>query len=165
MEVKDKVVVVTGGANGIGRALCRRFADEGARGVVVADIDADGARAVADSIGAIAVRADVSKEEDNLNLVVTATKAFGKIDLFCANAGITGDAGGVEVSNESWQHTWSVNVMSHVYAARAVLPAMLERGNGYMLHTASAADRWRSLRNDKTRCCCFCGMVVDYAWG
>ena len=139
MDVKNKVVVVTGGANGIGRALCRRFADEGARGVVVADIDADGARTVADSIGAIAVRADVSKEEDNSNLVAIATKAFGKIDLFCANAGITGDAGGVEVSNESWQHIWNVNVMSHVYAARAVLPAMLERGNGYMLHTASAA--------------------------
>lgn len=139
MDVKDKVVVVTGGANGIGRALCRRFAAEGARGVVVADIDAEGARTVANSIGAIAVTADVSKEEDNVNLVATATKAFGQIDLFCANAGITGDAGGVKVSNESWQHTWDVNVMSHVYAARAVLPAMIERGNGYMLHTASAA--------------------------
>jgi NAD(P)-dependent dehydrogenase (short-subunit alcohol dehydrogenase family) len=139
MDVKDKVVVVTGGANGIGRALCRRFADGGARGVVVADIDTDGARSVADSIGGIAVTADVSKEEDNVSLVAAATVAFGQIDLFCANAGITGDAGGAEVSNESWQLTWNVNVMSHVYAARAVLPAMLARGDGYMLHTASAA--------------------------
>lgn len=139
MDVKDKVIVVTGGANGIGRALCRRFADDGARGVVVADIDADGARRVADSIGGIAVTADVSKEEDNVSLVAAATEVFGQIDLFCANAGITGDAGGVEVSNESWQHSWNVNVMSHVYAARAVLPAMLARGDGYMLHTASAA--------------------------
>ena len=139
MNVKDKVVIVTGGANGIGRALCRRFAAEGARGVVVADIDADGARTVADSIGGVAVIADVAKDEDNVNLVVAATAAFGHIDLFCANAGITGDAGGPEVSNESWQHTWNVNVMSHVYAARAVLPTMLARGDGYMLHTASAA--------------------------
>jgi NAD(P)-dependent dehydrogenase (short-subunit alcohol dehydrogenase family) len=139
MDLKDKVVVVTGGANGIGRALCRRFADDGARGVVVADIDAEGARTVADSIGAIAVTVDVSKEEDNINVVALATKTFGQIDLFCANAGITGAAGGVDVSNESWQHIWNVNVMSHVYAARAVLPAMLERGDGYMLHTASAA--------------------------
>lgn len=139
MQVKDKVVVITGGANGIGRALCRRFAQEGARGVVVADIDGDGARTVADSIGGVAVIADVAKEEDNVRLVAAATAAFGQIDLFCANAGITGDAGGSEVSNESWQHTWNVNVMSHVYAARAVSPAMLARGDGYMLHTASAA--------------------------
>ena len=139
MDVKDKVVVVTGGANGIGRALCRRFADEGARGVVVADIDADGARAVADQIGGIAVTTDVAKDEDNVSLVAAATAAFGRIDLFCANAGITGDEGGAEVPNGSWQHTWQVNVMSHVYAARAVLPAMLARGDGYMLHTASAA--------------------------
>ena len=93
MNVKDKVVIVTGGANGIGRALCRRFAAEGARGVVVADIDADGARTVADSIGGIAVTADVSKEEENVRLAATATAAFGQTDLFCANAGITGDAG------------------------------------------------------------------------
>src|SRR4030095_476484 len=109
MDVKDKVVVVTGGANGIGRPMCRRFAGEGALGVVVADIDADGARTVADSIGGIAVTADVSEEEDNINLVAAATAAFGQIDLFCANAGITGDAGGAEVSNESWQHIWNVN--------------------------------------------------------
>jgi NAD(P)-dependent dehydrogenase (short-subunit alcohol dehydrogenase family) len=139
MDVKDKVVVVTGGANGIGRALCRRFADEGVGGVVVADIDAGGARTVADQIGGMAVTADVAKDEDNVSLVAAAIAAFGRIDLFCANAGITGDAGGPEVSNESWQHTWNVNVMSHIYAARAVLPAMLARGDGYMLHTASAA--------------------------
>jgi NAD(P)-dependent dehydrogenase (short-subunit alcohol dehydrogenase family) len=139
MDVRDKVVVVTGGANGIGRALCLRFANEGARGVVVADIDADGARSVANETGGVAVTTDVSQEEDNVRLVATTIQAFRRIDLFCANAGITGDAGGAEVSNQSWQHIWNVNVMSHIYAARAVLPDMLTRGDGYMLHTASAA--------------------------
>lgn len=139
MDPKDKVVIVTGGANGIGRALCLRFADEGARGVIVADLDANGARVVADQIGGIAITVDVGKEEDNIRLVATASETFGRIDLFCANAGITGEAGGAEVSNESWQHIWNVNVMSHIYAARAVLPAMLASGDGYLLHTASAA--------------------------
>jgi NAD(P)-dependent dehydrogenase (short-subunit alcohol dehydrogenase family) len=139
MELKNKVAVVTGGASGIGRALCARFAAEGARGVVVADLDAEGARVVAEEIGGLAVAVDVGKEEDNIRLVTKAVETFGQIDLFCANAGITGDAGGAEVPNESWQHTWNVNVMSHIYAARAVLPAMLARGDGYLLHTASAA--------------------------
>jgi len=139
MDLKDKVVIVTGGASGIGKALCLRFAAEGARAVIVSDIDADGARAVADQIEGIAVTGDVGKEEDNVSLVATALEKFGRIDLFCANAGITGDAGGAEVPNESWQRTWNVNVMSHIYAARAVLPGMLARGDGYLLHTASAA--------------------------
>jgi NAD(P)-dependent dehydrogenase (short-subunit alcohol dehydrogenase family) len=139
MDLKHKVVVVTGGANGIGRALCRRFAREGARGVIVADTDIDGASAVAKEIGGIAIRTDVSSEQDNLHLVKQAIEQFGQIDLFCANAGITGAAGGAEVPNEAWQLVWDVNVMSHIYAARAVLPDMLARGEGYLLHTASAA--------------------------
>jgi NAD(P)-dependent dehydrogenase (short-subunit alcohol dehydrogenase family) len=139
MDLKHKVVVVTGGANGIGRALCRRFAGEGARGVVVADIDIDGANALAKEIGGIAIRTDVSSEHDNVRLVEQAIEQFGQIDLFCANAGITGAAGGAEVPNEAWQLVWDVNVMSHIYAARAVLPDMLMRGEGYLLHTASAA--------------------------
>ena len=139
MNLLNKVAVVTGGANGIGRALCHRFAKEGARGVVVADIDADGAGLVAEEIGGIAVAIDVSSAVDNVRLVDTAINSFGQIDLFCANAGITGDMGGPELPNDSWQHTWEVNVMSHIYGARAVLPAMLARGEGYLLHTASAA--------------------------
>jgi NAD(P)-dependent dehydrogenase (short-subunit alcohol dehydrogenase family) len=139
MEIKDKVVVVTGGASGIGRALCRRFFAEGARGVVVADLDSAGAREVASEINGLAVTADVSKEADNKRLVDEAVKSFGQIDLFCANAGITGEPGSIEVSNESWQRIWDVNVMSHIFAARAVLPPMLERGCGYLLHTSSAA--------------------------
>lgn len=138
MELRDKVVVVTGGANGIGRALCRRFAAEGARGVVVADLDGDGAARVAEEINGLAVATDVSVEADIIRLVAGATKQYGPIDLFCSNAGI-GIDGGAEVGDPDWQRIWQINVMAHVYAARAVLPGMLERGEGYLLQTASAA--------------------------
>src|SRR5436309_1681169 len=127
MNLKDKVIVVTGGANGIGRALCARFASEGARGVVVADVDGDGARSVASEIGGLAVPTDVRHEIEIVRLVTDATKAYGPIDLFCSNAGIAGEAGGIEVTNEGWQRIWDINLMAHVYAARAVVPAMLER--------------------------------------
>ncbi|HSR22450.1 MAG TPA: SDR family oxidoreductase [Candidatus Eisenbacteria bacterium] len=143
MDLAGRVAVVTGGASGIGRALCEAFARRGARGVAVADIDRPGAEEVAAAIGrtggrAIPVTADVAREEDVLELVRRAEEALGPVDLFCANAGII-VPGGVEVSDEAWQRIWSVNVMSHVYAARAVLPSMLARGEGYLLHTASAA--------------------------
>ena len=138
MELGDKVTVVTGGASGIGRALCRRFADEGARAVVVADVDAAGALAVAEEIGGLAVTTDVAVEADVQQLVERATDAFGPIDLFCANAGVATN-GGVDVVDEAWQRTWDINVMAHVYAARALLPGWLARGEGYLLHTASAA--------------------------
>ena len=138
MEVKDKVAIVTGGANGIGRALCRRLAAGGARGVVVADIDDRAATQVAEEIGGLAVALDVSVEADLGRLVEQAIARFGPVDLFCSNAGI-GLNGGPEVSNADWQRIWQINVMSHVYAARAVLPDMLKRGEGYLLNTASAA--------------------------
>ncbi len=139
MNLQDKVVVVTGGANGIGRALCKRFAAEGARGVVVSDIDFKTAAQVADEINGIAIRADVGDEAEVANLVAEASKAFGQIDLFCSNAGIGGVPGFEQVTNAAWQQIWDVNVMAHIYAARAVLPQMLERGEGYLLNTASAA--------------------------
>ncbi|HXU08450.1 MAG TPA: SDR family oxidoreductase [Blastocatellia bacterium] len=138
MKLTDKVAVVTGGANGIGRALCQRFAAEGARGVVVADLDGERAAALAREIGGIAVTTDVSREGDIVNLVARATKAYGAIDLFCSNAGI-GTPGGVDEPNEVWQRIWEVNVMAHIYAARAVIPGMLARGEGYIVATASAA--------------------------
>jgi NAD(P)-dependent dehydrogenase (short-subunit alcohol dehydrogenase family) len=138
MELRDKVVVVTGGANGIGRALCRRFAAEGARGVVVADLDGDAAARVAEEINGLAVATDVSVEADIIRLIESATERFGDIDLFCSNAGIGLD-GGADVIDSDWQRIWQVNVMAHVYAARAVLPGMLKRGEGYLLQTASAA--------------------------
>jgi NAD(P)-dependent dehydrogenase (short-subunit alcohol dehydrogenase family) len=138
MELDGKVVVVTGGGNGIGAAMCRRFASEGARGVVVADFDGDAASAVAGEIGGLAMTADVSVEADVVALVERAESAYGPIDLFCANAGV-GTTGGVEVPDEEWQRTWAINVMAHVYAARALLPGWTARGEGYLLTTASAA--------------------------
>jgi len=138
MKLKDKVAVVTGGAHGIGKALCERFAAEGARGVVVADLDADAASQVAKQIGGLAVTTNVAREADIINLVQKANEAYGAIDLFCSNAGI-GTPGGADEPNEIWQNIWEVNVMAHIYAARAVVPQMLARGEGYLLNTASAA--------------------------
>lgn len=138
MHLRDKVVVVTGGAQGIGRALCQRFAAEGARAVVVADIDAEKAQQVASGIGGLAVETDVSVEAEVVRLAEKATAAYGPIDLFCSNAGIA-LRGGIETADDAWEHIWGVNVMAHVYAARAVVPGMLVRGHGYLMHTASAA--------------------------
>jgi NAD(P)-dependent dehydrogenase (short-subunit alcohol dehydrogenase family) len=145
VELSGRVVVVTGGASGIGRALCRRFAQAGARGVAVADLDARGAQAVADEIGGLAVATDVGVEAQVQRLVAETERRFGPIDLFCSNAGIgrgggLGDgASGPFAPDADWMASWQVNVMAHVYAARAVLPGMLERGEGYLLQTASAA--------------------------
>ena len=138
MELKDKHVIVTGGANGIGRALCRRFAAEGARAVVVADLDGDGAAAVAGEIDGTVVRLDVSVEQEVVGLVEQAVHANGPIDLFCANAGII-TSGGLDDANEAWERIWGINLMAHVYAARTLIPTFVARGEGYLLHTASAA--------------------------
>ena len=106
---------------------------------MVADLEFEKAQQVAAEIGGVAVKTDVSNEADIASLVKQATDQFGRIDLFCSNAGIIGKAGGAEVSNEDWQEIFGVNVMAHIYAARAVLPQMIERGEGYLLQTASAA--------------------------
>ncbi len=141
MDVRDKVVVVTGGAGGIGSALARRFAREGARAVVVSDLDGDGASKVAadlpDGVG-LAVAANVAVEADVINLVERTESERGPIDLFCANAGIA-VGGGPEATDEAWLVSWQVNLMAHVYAARALLPGWLARRDGYFLSTASAA--------------------------
>ncbi|MDD9934844.1 MAG: SDR family NAD(P)-dependent oxidoreductase [Myxococcales bacterium] len=143
MRVQDKVIVVTGGASGIGKALCKRFAQEGARGVVVADLNEKGALAVADRIGGLGMKCDVSVEADLLHVVERTEKHYGPIDLLCSNAGIFfGDGEGgmaTSLSNDRWQRMWEVNVRAHIYGARAVLPSMIERGEGYLLQTASAA--------------------------
>jgi NAD(P)-dependent dehydrogenase (short-subunit alcohol dehydrogenase family) len=138
MELRNKVAVVTGGANGIGAALACRFAAEGARAVVVVDLDLAHAEAVAGAVCGVAFRADVGVEADIVRVVHETEQRFGGIDLWCSNAGIL-FIGGVETPNAQWQQIWDVNVMAHVYAARAVLPGMLARGGGYLLHTASAA--------------------------
>ena len=137
MELGGKVAVVTGAGNGIGRALATRFVAEGAR-VAVADIDGDAAERVAEEIGALAVSTDVRVEADVQHLVDRAEQDLGPIDLFASNAGIA-VGGSVDASDEDWQRIWEVNVMAHVYAARAVLPGMLDRGDGYLLQTVSAA--------------------------
>lgn len=138
MDVREKIVVVTGGANGIGRALCRRFAAEGAARVIVSDVDLDGARSVADEIIGTAIACDVSAEHAVRGLIERVLADCGRIDAFVSNAGVTAK-GGLEVSNEAWQQCWDVNLMAHVYAARAVLPSMIERGGGYLVQVASAA--------------------------
>jgi NAD(P)-dependent dehydrogenase (short-subunit alcohol dehydrogenase family) len=138
MKLPGKVVVVTGGGRGIGRALCRRFASEGAKIVVVADVDGDAAREVATEIHGLAIAVDVSREADVARLVAQVLDQHGAIDLFCSNAGIAVD-GGECTPTADWERCWDVNVMAHVYAARAVLPGMLARGEGYLLQTVSAA--------------------------
>ena len=143
MHVKDKVIVVTGGANGIGAAMCRRFKQEGARGVAVVDLDMENARKVAAEIDGLALKADVSIESDIISVVQKTQEKFGPIDLFCSNAGVAfqDEPGGMATScpNDKWQKSWEIHVMAHMYAARAVLPDMIDRGEGYLLNTVSAA--------------------------
>lgn len=141
MELKDKITVVTGGASGIGEALCKRFHEEGAKAVVVVDRDEEGAKRVAESIGGVAMVADVANEADIQRVVADTESQIGPIDLFCSNAGIgvPDVSHAASASNEDWENIWQINVMAHIYAARAVLPGMIERGDGYLLNTASAA--------------------------
>jgi NAD(P)-dependent dehydrogenase (short-subunit alcohol dehydrogenase family) len=138
VEIRNRVVVVTGGGGGIGSALCRQFAAVGARHVVVSDIDRDAAETVAAEIGGTAVPADVTVESEVMHLVAGTVKAHGRIDIYCSNAGIA-FGGGPEAADQAWRQSWDVHVMAHVYAARALLPGMLERGEGYILGTISAA--------------------------
>ncbi len=138
MELADKIIVVTGAAGGIGKALAARFLAEGAKQVVSVDLDEAGARATADELGCIAMGADVSKEDDVARVIERTEDEVGPIDLFCSNAGI-GAGPELASSNAEWQASFDVNVMAHVYAARHLVPRMLERGGGYFLNTASAA--------------------------
>lgn len=138
MLIQGKVVVVTGGANGIGRALCRAFAAAGARAVVVADLDEQGAKKVAGEINGTPAAVNMGKEPEVQRLVEQTSKQFGQIDIFCSNAGV-GVQGGPDAPDADWQRSWDVNVMAHIYAARAVLPQMLARGEGYLVQTVSAA--------------------------
>src|SRR5258708_39611315 len=138
MNIAGKIVVVTGAASGIGRALAKRFAAEGAKLVVSADRDGAGAKASAAETGGIAFPTDVAHEADIRALIEGVELNHGPIDLFVSNAGI-GVAGGAEASDESWQEIWDMNVMAHVWAARHMVPRMVARGGGYIMSTASAA--------------------------
>ena len=138
MKLQDKVAVVTGAASGIGRALARRFAAEGARAVVCADRQERAVRAFADEIGGLAIVSDVSSEEAVREVAARTESRYGRIDVFCSNAGLA-LLGDEHAPNEDWQRNWEVHVMAHVYAARAVVPGMVERGSGYLVNTSSAA--------------------------
>ena len=133
-----KRVVVTGAGGGIGAALARRFAGDGAE-VIVSDIDPGAAQAVASEIGGLAVPGDVANEDDTRRLVETAWAELGGVDLFCSNAGVLHE-GDETVPDEVWGRDWSVNVMSHVYVTRALLPRWLDQGEPKrLLITVSAA--------------------------
>jgi len=138
MELGGRNLVVTGAGSGIGRALAERFAAEGPKSLVLADLNLAAVQEVAEPLGAVAVQTDVGQESE-IRALVEQAKAAGPIDLFCSNAGVPGPPGGPEASDEEWQRTWEINVMSHIWAARALLPEMVQRGEGYLLNTASAA--------------------------
>ncbi len=138
MELKDRVVIITGGGSGIGEALALAAKAEGARHVVVADLDGTQASRVADLVGGTGVAIDVRDEAAIQRLVDETESAHGPIDLFVSNAGYVTSAG-LEDPNASIQKMWEVHCMAHIYAARAVLPSMIARGEGYLLNTASAA--------------------------
>lgn len=187
MELADRICIVTGGARGIGRTLCLRFAEEGARAVVVVDRDADGALATAHKLGdrGTANTADVTVEADVQAMVERTEAEVGPIDLMVSNAGVL-SAMGIDAPDDVWERLWSVNVMAHVYAARAVIPRMVERGRGYLLNTASAAGllsqpgdapysvtkhaavalaEWLALTygDDGIKVSCLCPMAVETA--
>lgn len=138
MTPAGKIIVVTGGASGIGEALVRRFARDGAKFIAVADIDLAGATRVAEATGTKAFHTNVADEADIQKLVATVEAEHGPIDLFCSNAGIILE-GGAETPDADWERIWDINVKAHIYAARAVLPGMIARGSGYLLQTVSAA--------------------------
>jgi NAD(P)-dependent dehydrogenase (short-subunit alcohol dehydrogenase family) len=146
MQVMGKIVAITGGGNGIGRALALRFAKEGAKHVAVADLDERAAQSVAAEIGGLGLKVDVTAEKEIGGFIDTVEQRFGPIDLFCSNAGIARGRG-LETSNEIWRQVMDVNVMAHVYAARALVPRMIARGGGYFLNTASAAGLLAQIGN------------------
>ena len=139
MELQDKVAVITGGSGGIGQAMAKAFLREGAKAVVLADLNEEAVESAAREIGCEGVACDVTSEDQIQALVDDTLKNHGRIDLFCSNAGAGGSGVLADAPNEVWQQQWELHVMSHLYAARAVLPSMIERGSGYLLNTASAA--------------------------
>lgn len=138
MEIEGRIAVITGGGSGIGAAMALRFAVEGAKKVIIVDLDGDAAHYVASDIDGGAFTLDVTDEQATIDVLTQVEREHGRIDILCLNAGIPTD-GSVDASNEDWQRTWDVNVMAHVYATRHTLPGMLARGEGYIVTTASAA--------------------------
>ena len=145
VDLHSKVIVVTGAGSGIGAAMARRFAQEAPHGLVLADIDLDAVTRLAADVGAVAVNTDVSDADANRSLIELAEDRFGPIDLFCANAGI-GMVGDEQDDPSAWHRMWDVNVMSHVHAARHLIPSWVARGSGYFLATVSAAGLLTNLK-------------------
>lgn len=139
MKVSGKVAVITGGTGGIGQAMARAFLAEGAAAVVISDLDPDKVESVATAIGCEGIACNVVDESQLQALVRQVTDRHGRIDLFCSNAGAAIEGVLTDAPNDLWQNQWDLHVMAHLYAARAVLPGMIERGDGYLLNTASAA--------------------------
>ena len=152
MKVADKIIVITGAASGIGAALARRFLAEGAAGLVLGDVQTEALQALTDelnqqrvgAVSALCLRCDVTREADIQALAARAETHFGRIDLYCSNAGLVRD-GGEDTSDADWLLNWNIHLMAHVWAARAVLPGMLKRGAGHLMITASAAGLLTSL--------------------
>jgi NAD(P)-dependent dehydrogenase (short-subunit alcohol dehydrogenase family) len=145
LRLNDRVVVITGAGSGIGAAMAKRFASEDPRALVLADLDLDSAREVAAGIDAEAVQVDVADPAANDRMIDEVEERFGPVDLFCANAGI-GFAGDEQTPPDRWEHMWRINVMSHVHAARRLVPGWLARGEGYFLATVSAAGLLTNLK-------------------
>jgi NAD(P)-dependent dehydrogenase (short-subunit alcohol dehydrogenase family) len=145
MNLEDKVVIVTGGGSGIGAAMARRFADEKPRALIVADLDGDSASRVAAEVGGKALDVDISSESGNREMIDQVERSHGPIDLFCANAGV-GHAGDEQNPGADWDRMWQVNLMSHVHAAKWLIPGWVARGEGYFLSTASAAGLLTNLK-------------------
>ncbi len=139
MELNDAVAVITGGSGGIGRAMAEAFLAQGARAVVLADLDPDAVAASAAELGCEGRACDVTDESQVVDLVESTLTAHGPIDLFCSNAGAGAEGVLTDAPNEVWQRQWELHVMAHLYAARAVVPSMIANGGGYLLNTASAA--------------------------
>ncbi len=139
MELRDKVAVITGGSGGIGRAMAKAFLAEGAKGVMLADLNEGAVLSAAKELGCMGVACDVTDESQIQALVKTTQQRLGDIDLFCSNAGAGGRGVSIDAENAVWQKQWDLHVMAHLFAARAVLPSMIKRGSGYLLNTASAA--------------------------
>ncbi len=138
MQIQNKVCVITGAAGGIGAALARRFASDGAKGLVVADTQAEQIQNIALEVGGVAFVGDMTSETDILALIKTTEETYGEIDIFCSNAGVI-HLGSEQAPNDEWQNCWNLHLMAHVFAARNLAPKMATRGDGYLLNTASAA--------------------------
>ncbi|MDP6377180.1 MAG: SDR family oxidoreductase [Pseudomonadales bacterium] len=139
MELNGRVAVITGGSGGIGKSMAKAFLDEGAQAIVLADLHEETVLATAGELDCDAMVCDVTDETQIVRLVDETIAKYGRIDVFCSNAGAGGVGLLTDATNDVWQRQWELHVMSHLYAARSVLPGMLERGEGYLLNTASAA--------------------------